>query len=79
MRDSIEISLQDATRAATLNDVTIYTVDPRGMLPNAGRGDILTSDETVMQGIEDARMVQSMRDVAAYGKYLAAVVKAGSR
>jgi len=65
MRDSIEISLQDATRAATLNDVTIYTVDPRGMLANAGRGDILTSDETIMQGIEDARMVQSMRDVAA--------------
>ena len=65
MRDSIEISLQDATRAATLNDVTIYTVDPRGMLANAGRGDILTSDETIMQAIEDARSVQSMRDVAA--------------
>lgn len=65
LRDSIEIALQDAARAATLNDVTIYTVDPRGMMPNAGRGDILTSDETIMQAVEDARTVQSMRDVAA--------------
>jgi VWFA-related protein len=65
LRDSIEIGLQDAARAATLNDVTIYTVDPRGMMAAAGRGDILTSDETTMQALEDARSVQSMRDVAA--------------
>ena len=65
MADSIEVSLRDAARAATLNDVTIYTVDPRGLMAEAGRGDILTSDETLLQAQEDARSVQSMRDVAA--------------
>jgi VWFA-related protein len=64
LADSIEIALQDATRAATLNDVTIYTVDPRGLMANGGRGDILTSDETRLQALEDARSIQSMRDVA---------------
>src|SRR4051812_18458549 len=63
--DSIERALQDAARAATLNDVTIYTVDPRGMLTSGGRGDILSSDETIMQAAEDVRSIQSMRDVAA--------------
>ncbi|HTM03999.1 MAG TPA: VWA domain-containing protein [Vicinamibacterales bacterium] len=62
--DQIEIALQDATRAATLNDVTIYTVDPRGQLTAGGGGEILTSDETLAQAREDARQVQSMRDVA---------------
>lgn len=62
--DSIEIALRDAARAATLSDVTIYTVDPRGLQANAGRGDILTSDETNSQAREDARALQSMRDVA---------------
>jgi hypothetical protein len=58
--------LQDAARAATLNDVTIYTVDPRGMMALAGsRGDIATSDESLLQAAEDVRSVQSMRDVAA--------------
>lgn len=65
LADSIEISLQDTARAATLNDVTIYTVDPRGLMPAGGRGDILTSDETLMQAVEDTRSIQSMRDVAA--------------
>src|SRR3954471_11234416 len=63
--DSIERALQDAARAATLNDVTIYTVDPRGMMTSGGRGDILGSDESILQAAEDARSVQSMRDVAA--------------
>ena len=62
--DSIERSLQEAARAATLSDVTIYTVDPRGLMAGAGRGDILTSDETIMQAAEDVRSVQSMRDIA---------------
>jgi VWFA-related protein len=64
LADSLEIALQDAARAATLNDVTIYTVDPRGLIPAGGRGDILTSDETSLQALEDARSIQSMRDVA---------------
>jgi VWFA-related protein len=64
VRDSIEIALQDATRAATLNDVTIYTVDPRGGTTGLGGADILTSDETTLQAAEDARSLQSMRDVA---------------
>jgi VWFA-related protein len=66
LADSIERALQDAARAATLNDVTIYTVDPRGMMALAGaRGDIATSDESLLQSAEDVRSVQSMRDVAA--------------
>jgi VWFA-related protein len=65
LADSIEIALQDAARAATLSDVTIYTVDPRGLMASGGRGDILTSDEMSLQAIEDSRSVQSMRDVAA--------------
>jgi VWFA-related protein len=65
LADDIEIAIQDAARAATLNDVTIYTVDPRGLMAAGGRGDILTSDETTLQNLEDARSVQSMRDVAA--------------
>jgi VWFA-related protein len=64
LADSLEGALQDAARAATLSDVTIYTVDPRGLMANGGRGDILTSDETRMQALEDARSIQSMRDVA---------------
>ena len=62
--DSIERALQDAARAATLSDITIYTVDPRGLMAGAGRGDILTSDETLLQAAEDVRSVQSMRDIA---------------
>jgi VWFA-related protein len=64
LADSIEIALQDAARAATLNDVTIYSVDPRGLMASGGRGDILTSDEMRLQTLEDARSIQSMRDVA---------------
>jgi VWFA-related protein len=66
LADSIEISLQDAARAATLNDVTIYTVDPRGLMPNGGRADSIvdTSDSYIAQAAENARQIQSMRDVA---------------
>jgi len=64
LADQIEQSLQDATRAAALSDVTIYTVDPRGLMVS-GDAEILTSNETIMQTQEDARSVQSMRDVAA--------------
>lgn len=66
LADSIEISLQDAARAATLNDVTIYTVDPRGLMPNGGRADatVDTSDTYIAQAVENARQIQSMRDVA---------------
>jgi VWFA-related protein len=64
LADQIERSLQDATRAAALGDVTIYSVDPRG-LRVGGDAELLTSNEVIMQTQEDARSVQSMRDVAA--------------